>query len=1693
MADTVMTAPHNPTTASTAQLIADWAASQRVNLDHCVPQILPLARRGGLAAGELQLATAEGQHSSIHVGSDRLFELASELIDLPAKRVPIVVDIAIGNSAGTDAPFTASYNQLAAARSAGAPLIISDNAQQAHDAALVAHLFAKTARSLCITATNGVDVAASCRGIETATEAGLQLLLQSAEGVASDLPASGLLTVEQTIKGLRAAMEGVQSFTSRRQRFFDYYGSELATVVLVASGPGAANLTAAVKLLGRKSLPIGLLVVRVVRPWSHADFAEALPATAQQFVVVDVTSPEDKQASKALYLDVAASLGLANRPGQIKLQNHATNATGQGISSQGLRSILRAALSFIVDVASIPSLLASPAAAVADTSVVSLYEFTRPTRPMIERAAAMAKLGAGAATVQMSTDSDAAPHVLISNILLGPEDEHDGHTDGGVSRDVVVITDPAILFLRRYRVFDSLATGAVVVINSDWSPASVAAKIPAHAQQALVDSKAQLLLVDATQLVSGGSYEAQALALTAAGLLNTKNGRSLAKQLLKSLAPRLAGDEGARLEAALPTLEARLAQEDALIPAASALQSTEVANDHTVDAAHLVPYHLAEGLRTGREEGLDASYQALLNTLFGKRTVVADAGSTNSLFHETYAPGSAAQQKVQELFQGNTEFTFGVYLARIQQREKLADLVATACRSTTALPSALRTALNQWHANRDNSQTCAQLADDIVRRLESTPHTEEPLRSIYELREHLVKPSKWIVGGDDWSRDIGYSGLHHVLASRENVNVIIPETALYTQPQPSQRAALNTKKDIGLYAMNYGTAYVASIALYENPSQATTALCEADAYDGPSIIIAYAPRPTNSNEPREQQQIRESHEAVERGLWPLFRWNPAWEKAGRDAFVLDSSKLRKDLADFVERESQLSLLTRDTPLLSHGLADSSALRLQNKRMELLSQGGGRRKIDMRILVLYGSDSGNGSGLAEKLAKKAEMRGVVTVRAAEANAVTLEELADEEVVIFILSTAGQGEMCGNAVNFWNALKKAKGGVNHLKYAVFGLGDSQYWGKNTADSARYYCKPARDLDSKMAALGAERLVELGMGDDQHENGFSGGWVPWEAEVFEVLNVPAVEGETEITGKVLKDESIKEESGYLRGHIMRSLADQSTAAMLPEDTKLTKFHGIYQQDDRDLRPHLEAEGKERAYSFMVRVGIPGGVCTPEQYLLMDSLSESHANSTLKLTTRQAFQLHGVLKWNLKAAIREINIGLMDTLAACGDVCRNVMASPNPYESEVHAEVLDFARRLSAHLKPQTTAYHEIWLDKKMVAGEAHTDVEPLYGQSYLPRKFKVAIAVPPMNDVDVFAHCLGYIAVVENKRLVGWNVSIGGGMGTTHGNVKTYPRLADLMGFCTPEQAIKVGEAVMLVQRDYGDRVNRKHARLKYTLEDHGMDWYRAKVEEHCGFKLQAARPFTFESNMDRMGWSQGYDGRFCYGMFIENGRIRDTDSYKLKTALRELAQLHQGDFRLTANQNLIIGGVTAEARPKIEALLKRYNIDNTRHSGLRLNSMACVALPTCALAMAESERYLPVLIDRIDEILTRNKLASDSIMIRMSGCPNGCSRPFMAEIAMVGKAPGAYNLYLGGGYAGNRLSKIYRDSASEEDILRILDELISRYARERLNNEHFGDWVIRANIVAPTLAGRLFHETDAAVNEIQTYSGTRQIYW
>ncbi len=553
----------------------------------------------------------------------------------------------------------------------------------------------------------------------------------------------------------------------------------------------------------------------------------------------------------------------------------------------------------------------------------------------------------------------------------------------------------------------------------------------------------------------------------------------------------------------------------------------------------------------------------------------------------------------------------------------------------------------------------------------------------------------------------------------------------------------------------------------------------------------------------------------------------------------------------------------------------------------------------------------------------------------------------------------------------------------------------------------------------------------------------------------------------------EGIKARSRHLRGTLIESLKDPLTGAIAEDDTQLSKFHGIYQQDDRDIRNERKRQRLEPAYSFMVRVRVPGGVCTTDQWLNMDAIATSRANGTIRLTTRQAFQLHGVIKGNLKPAIQGINQALMDTLAACGDVNRNVMCSPSPPLSEIHREVQALAESLSEHLTPTTRAYHEIWLDGNKLQS-TETEVEPIYGDTYLPRKFKSAFVVPPQNDVDVFAQDLGFIAITENGRLRGFNVTVGGGMGMSHGETQTYPRLADVLGFCTTEHVNAVAEAVVTTQRDFGDRTNRYHARLKYTIDDRGLDWFRSEVERRLGWQLAEPRPYAFVGNGDVYGWQQSTDGKWHYTLFVENGRIQDVGGLQLMTGLRKIARLHKGDFRLTPNQNLIISNVAESDKQRITGLLQVFRVENSKQaSPLRLHSMACVAFPTCGLAMAESERYLPSLIDRIDALLNAHGLRDEAITIRMTGCANGCARPYIAEIGLVGKGPGNYNLYLGAGFAGDRLNKLYRENIDEQEILATLDPLFSQYAEERADGERFGDFVVRIGIVAEVTAGKDFH--------------------
>lgn len=552
----------------------------------------------------------------------------------------------------------------------------------------------------------------------------------------------------------------------------------------------------------------------------------------------------------------------------------------------------------------------------------------------------------------------------------------------------------------------------------------------------------------------------------------------------------------------------------------------------------------------------------------------------------------------------------------------------------------------------------------------------------------------------------------------------------------------------------------------------------------------------------------------------------------------------------------------------------------------------------------------------------------------------------------------------------------------------------------------------------------------------------------------------------------EQIKAESRHLRGNLHIGLEDPISGGIEAADTKVIKFHGIYQQDHRDLRAERRKAGLEPLYTFMLRVRIPGGLLSGEQWLQLESLACRYAGGSVRLTTRQAVQFHQIFKEDLRALVRGLDEVLLDSIAACGDVNRNVMCSPNPHESALHADAQRWAGRLSEVLLPGSNAYREVWLEGRDRGGD--NEVEPLYGRAYLPRKFKTAVAVPPVNDVDVFAHDLGFIAIAEQGRLIGFNVTVGGGLGMSHDDIDTWPRLADVIGFCPPESAVEVAEAVISIQRDYGNRADRKRARLKYTIADRGLDWFVQELEWRMRDTLRPAREYHFEHNGDRYGWTRSDDGAWHLTLFVENGRLREKALGGLHAVAKRYPDLR---FRITPNQNLTLAGASADQKLVIDPLLDEHGLNRHQNtSALRRNAMACVAMPTCPLAMAEAERYLPDLIDRIDERLDQHGLRERPISLRMTGCPNGCARPYLGEIGLVGKAPGRYNLHLGAAHDGARLNRLYRENLDEDGILEALDPLLARYAAEAETSEGFGDFLIRTGIIMPVRKGKEAREHD-----------------
>ncbi|KAL2263988.1 hypothetical protein VTK26DRAFT_3772 [Humicola hyalothermophila] len=1065
---------------------------------------------------------------------------------------------------------------------------------------------------------------------------------------------------------------------------------------------------------------------------------------------------------------------------------------------------------------------------------------------------------------------------------------------------------------------------------------------------------------------------------------------------------------------------------------------------------------------------LETAYTKILDQLFGSRAFIA-----NSLDSDNAG--------ISNTISATPEFGFGSLLARKERRQRFISEAKEAASSGQFLTEVPKRALAKWASNADDARKSEEAADDVVSKL--AVDNSRLSKSLLANKHFFRKQSLWLVGSDAWAYDLGNSGVHHVLASGENVNLLIIDSTPY-----SERAAADAnrrKKDIGLYAMNFGNAYVASTAVYSSYTQVLQAMDEADKFNGPSVVLTYLPYFGEHDSPL--TVLQETKKAVDLGYWPLYRWNPENEKKGEPNFSLDSERAKKELKEFLDRDNRLTQLMQSQPKFGAALAQDfgTEIRAQQKRRakdayNQLLEG----LFGAPLTILYASDNGNAQSLAKRLGTRGRARGLKTMVMAMED-YPVEDLPNEENIVFVTSTAGQGEFPQNGKPFWDAIKdNTELDLASVRYSVMALGDSHYWPRK--EDRVYYNKPGKDLDRLLANFGATRLADIGLGDDQDPDGYQTGYQEWEPKLWEALGVANVEGLPEEPPPIT-NEDIKLASNYLRGTIAEELKDTSTGAISAANQQLTKFHGTYMQDDRDVRDERKAQGLEPAYSFMIRCRLPGGVATAKQWIQMDDISTELGNETMKLTTRQTFQFHGVVKGKLKPAMQAINRALMTTIAACGDVNRNVMCSPLPSQSKYHKEVHACSKKISDHLLPATTAYHEIWLTdddgkKEQVGGDAVQDFEPLYGPTYLPRKFKISIAIPPYNDVDVYAHDIGLIAIKgSDGHLAGFNVLAGGGMGATHNNKKTYPQTGRMLGFVTADDVHIACEKIMLVQRDFGDRKNRKHARLKYTIDDMGVDVFKAKVEEYWNKAFEPARPFHFESNVDTFGWTKDETGMNHFTMFIENGRIEDTAEFRMKTGLREIAKVHKGEFRLTPNQHLILSNVADEDLPAIKALLAEYKLDNLHYSGLRLSSSACVAFPTCGLAMAESERYLPVLISKLEACLEECGLRQDSIVMRMTGCPNGCARPWLAEVAFVGKAYGAYNMYLGGGYHGQRLNKLYRSSIKEDEILAIMRPLLKRYAAEREEGERFGDWTIRAGIIKETKEGRDFHEGVAEEEE------------
>ncbi|USR64146.1 assimilatory sulfite reductase (NADPH) hemoprotein subunit [Providencia stuartii] len=566
--------------------------------------------------------------------------------------------------------------------------------------------------------------------------------------------------------------------------------------------------------------------------------------------------------------------------------------------------------------------------------------------------------------------------------------------------------------------------------------------------------------------------------------------------------------------------------------------------------------------------------------------------------------------------------------------------------------------------------------------------------------------------------------------------------------------------------------------------------------------------------------------------------------------------------------------------------------------------------------------------------------------------------------------------------------------------------------------------------------------------------------------------------VEGKLADSERMKQDSNYLRGTIKEDLKNGLTGGFDGDNFLLIRFHGMYQQDDRDIRAERAEQKLEPRHAMMLRCRLPGGIITPKQWLDIDKFASEHTlYGSVRITNRQTFQFHGILKGDVKPAHQMLSHVGLDALATANDVNRNVLCTSNPVQSELHQQAYEWAKKISEHLLPRTSAYAEIWLDKEKVVT---TDEEPILGQTYLPRKFKTSVVIPPLNDVDLHANDMNFVAIAENGELIGFNVLVGGGLAMTHGDTATFPRLASEFGFIPLDKTLAVAEAIVTTQRDWGNRTERKNAKTKYTLERVGVDTFKAEVEKRAGVNFEPIRPYEFTERGDKIGWLKGIDDRWHLTLFIENGRLIDLADRPLKTGVAEIARIHQGDFRLTANQNLIVAGVPESEKATIEAIARAHGLMSDAITPQRENSMACVSFPTCPLAMAEAERFLPEFTTHVENIMAAHNVADEHIVLRITGCPNGCGRAMLAEVGLVGKALDRYNLHLGGNRIGTRIPRMYRENISSAEILSILDDLIGDWAKNRLVQEGFGDFLIRTEVVKPVLNSAVdFYEVKEAV--------------